>query len=418
MEGLHRSERGVLRRRRLPRWCCQARTGGQGRGSRRQCRSTRELSPMRSHRSALAARLPDFPWDTLAPATQTAAKHPEGIIDLSMGTPVDDVPTSVQQALAATANAPGYPRTEGTPQFREAVSDWLIAECGVSGCAPSSIIPTAGLKEAVASLPLLLGLGAEHSVVVPELAYPTYEVGAIAAGARVIRASSIDDWAHDESVALVWVNSPSNPTGRILAADELRATVEAARRLGAVVASDECYLDLWWSGERPVSVLSDAVCAGDHHSLLALHSLSKRSNLAGYRVGSIAGDPAIVRELLAARKHLGLIVASPNLAAATAAYLDRESVAQQRERYRQRRDLLLPALAAAGLRVEHSEGSLFLWATEGVDGWTTVDRLADLGILVAPGSFYGPAGSHHVRIALTTTDEQIANASRRLRAAQ
>ena len=371
---------------------------------------------MRSRRSALAARLPDFPWDTLASAKQAAQSHPDGIVDLSMGTPVDDVPLAVQRALASAANAPGYPRTEGTPAFRAAVCEWLTNQWQVSGLDSSHVIATAGLKEAVASLPMLLGLGPHDSIVIPELSYPTYEVGAITAGARVIRAASIDDWAGDDSVALVWLNSPANPTGRIMSADELRATVDAARGLGAIVASDECYLDLWWTGPRPTSVLSDAVCGGEHQGLLALHSLSKRSNLAGYRVGSIAGDPKLVAELLAARKHLGLMVASPNVAAATAAYIDSESVTEQHERYRRRRDLLVPALEQAGLRIEHSEGSLFLWATEDKDCWSTVSRLAKIGVLVAPGVFYGPSGSSHVRIALTATDEHIENASKRLRA--
>lgn len=369
---------------------------------------------MRSHGTPLAARLPDFPWDTLESAKQRASAHPDGLIDLSMGTPVDDVPEVIRTALAAAANSPGYPRTEGTPAFREAVCSWLKSECGVSHCSPSSVIPTLGLKEAVAFLPLLLGLGPDDTVVVPELAYPTYEVGARAAGTRIIRSSNIDAWANDPAVSLVWVNSPANPTGRIASVAEMRAIVAAARACGAVVASDECYLDLWWSDERPKSVLSDAVSDCNHTGLLALHSLSKRSNLAGYRVGSVSGDPLLVRELLTARKHLGLMVPNPNLAAAVAAYTDCESVQHQRERYRARRDKLLPALAAVGLNIEHSEGSLFIWATDGTDGWVTVDRLAERGILVAPGSFYGAAGKPYVRIALTATDEQINQACQRL----
>lgn len=371
---------------------------------------------MSSPRPPLAARLPDFPWDTLEPAKRLATQHPGGIIDLSIGTPVDDVPPSVQAALAAAANSPGYPRTEGTPAFREAVARWLTEACGVSDYPAGDVLPTLGLKEAVAWLPFLLGLGPDDTVVIPELAYPTYEVGALAAGTRIIRTDDVEAWAGDNSVALVWVNSPANPTGRILVAEQLRAVVAAARRLNAVVASDECYLDLWWSGPRPVSVLADAVCAGDRTGVLALHSLSKRSNLAGYRVGSVTGDPNLVRRLLAARKHLGLIVPAPTLAAAAQAYADVDSVTLQRERYRRRRDTLLAALAVAGFTMEHSEGSLFIWATAGEDCWQSVHRLAALGVLVAPGSFYGPSGRRHVRIALTASDDAFAEAARRLRA--
>ncbi|NBO46304.1 MAG: succinyldiaminopimelate transaminase [Actinobacteria bacterium] len=367
-------------------------------------------------RPPLAQLLPDFPWDLLNPAKQRAAAHPRGVIDLSMGTPVDDVPTTVQSALIHAANAPGYPVTQGTPQFRHAVAQWLATECAVSNITADAVIPTLGLKEAVSLLPLVLGLGPGDTVVIPKLAYPTYEVGALAIGARVVRTDDVNEWQADETVALVWLNSPSNPTGRVLSVEELRAARAAAKRLGAVLASDECYLDLWWEGERPTSVLADAVCDGNHEGLLALHSLSKRSNLAGYRVGSIAGDAALVADVLAARKHLGLMVPTPNLAAATAAYLDSESVVEQRERYRARRELLIPALTNVGLHVEHSEASLFIWARGEQDCWTTVNRLADAGVLVAPGEFYGPAGSHHVRVALTATDDAVAEASERLRA--
>lgn len=364
----------------------------------------------------MAQLLPDFPWDLLIPAKQRAAAHPDGLIDLSMGTPVDDVPGTVQAALIEAVNAPGYPETRGTPQFRQAVAHWLATECEVSNLTADAVIPTIGLKEAVSLLPMLLGLGPGDTVVVPDLAYPTYEVGALAVGARVRRTDDVSEWQADESVALVWVNSPSNPTGRVLSVEELRSARVAATRLGAVLASDECYLDLWWQGERPASVLADAVCGGNHSGLLALHSLSKRSNLAGYRVGSISGDASLVSVVLAARKHLGLMVPVPNLAAATAAYEDADSVVRQRERYRARRELLIPALTAAGLQIEHSEASLFIWARGQQDCWTTVNRLAEVGVLVAPGEFYGPAGGHYVRVALTAADDAVGQAAQRLHA--
>jgi succinyldiaminopimelate transaminase len=370
---------------------------------------------MSSPRKPVAANLPDFPWDLLLPAKQKALAYPGGIIDLSVGTPVDDVPQSAQAALAAASNSPGYPVTQGSPAFREAVAQWLMEECSVLHCPADSVLPTLGLKEAVAWLPFLLGLTSEHTVVVPALAYPTYEVGARLVGARVLRCDDHTQWQDDPSVAFVWLNSPSNPTGRVMTASQMKAIVNVARERNIIVASDECYLELWWTEHRPVSVLSDEVSGGDFGQLLALHSLSKRSNLAGYRIGSITGDAALIGELLSARKHLGHIVPAPTLAAAVAAYGDRTSANEQRERYRNRRTALINALNAAGFHVDDSAGSLFIWATTGEDCWDTVNRLAEIGILVAPGTFYGPTGSRHIRIALTAKDEAVAEACERLR---
>jgi succinyldiaminopimelate transaminase len=277
---------------------------------------------------------------------------------------------------------------------------------------PASVLPTVGSKELVALLPLLLRVGPGDRVVLPELAYPTYEVGVRLAGAEPVRSDGLVA-AGPAPVRLVWLNSPANPTGRVLPAAHLRKVVDWARERGAVVVSDECYLDFGWEAE-PVSVLHPSVCGVDPTGLLAVHSLSKRSNLAGYRAGFVAGDPRLVAGLLAVRKHAGLIVPAPVLAAATAAYGDDGHVTEQRGRYAARRAVLRPALAAAGFAVEHSEAGLYLWATAGEDCWASVDRLAALGILVAPGSFYGPAGARHVRIALTATDERIAAAASRL----
>ncbi|MGH3980389.1 MAG: aminotransferase class I/II-fold pyridoxal phosphate-dependent enzyme, partial [Pseudonocardiaceae bacterium] len=212
---------------------------------------------------------------------------------------------------------------------------------------------------------------------------------------------------------LRWLNSPSNPTGAVAPAEVLAAAVAQARSLGAVVASDECYLTLGWE-VAPVSVLHPTVHGGILDGLLAVHSLSKSSNLAGYRAGFVAGDPALVGTLLAVRRHAGMIVPRPVQQAMVAALVDDTHVAQQRARYAARRDALRPALAAAGLRVDHSEGGLYLWCTAGEPCRDTVDRLAARGVLVAPGEFYGPSGSRHVRVALTASDERIAAAVGRL----
>ena len=275
------------------------------------------------------------------------------------------------------------------------------------------MLPTIGSKELVAWLPTLLGVRPGDVVVIPSVCYPTYEVGGLLAGATVVRSDSLTALGPDRRVKLIWINSPSNPTGKVLPVEHLRKVVAWARERGVTVVSDECYLSLGWE-TRPVSVLDDAVTGGDYTGVLAVHSLSKRSNLAGYRAGFLGGDPALVAGLLAVRKHAGMIVPAPVQAAMIAALDDETHVEQQRERYAARRDTLRTALAKAGFEIDFSEAGLYLWATRGEDCWQTVDALAEKGILAAPGAFYGPAAAHHVRIALTATDERIAAAASRL----
>ncbi|MFF1529813.1 succinyldiaminopimelate transaminase [Cellulomonas sp. NPDC058312] len=376
----------------------------------------------------LTGALPDFPWDTLTPYGDRARAHPGGIVDLSVGTPVDPTPAVVRRALAEAADAPGYPQTWGTPALREAVVAWFDRRRGVPGLDPAGVLPTVGSKELVALLPSLLGLGAGDLVAHPAAAYPTYDVGARLAGAEPVPTDdpvALLTGPDADRVRLVWLNSPGNPDGRVLGVPELRAVVDAARAVGArtgrpvVVASDECYAELpWdepWASEGVPSVLDERVRGDDVTGLLALYSLSKQSNLAGYRAAFAAGDPALVADLLATRKHLGMIVPAPVQAAMTVALADDAHVAEQRERYRARRSVLLTALAGAGLVVDRSAAGLYLWArpADGEDDcWATVGRLADLGILVAPGAFYG--APRHVRVALTGTDERIAAAAARL----
>jgi succinyldiaminopimelate transaminase len=355
-----------------------------------------------------AAALPDFPWDSLAADKALALAHVDGIVDLSVGTPVDPVPAVVRAALAGpAAEEPGYPTTHGSLELRSAIVGALERRFGVT-VDPAAILPTIGSKELVAWLPTLLGLGSGDLVVLPELAYPTYEVGALLARASFVRSDAPVDGAQ-----LMWVNSPSNPTGRVLSVDQLRAVVGWAREHGAVVASDECYLSL--AGDTgAVSILHPDVCGGSHEGLLAVHSMSKSSNLAGYRAGFVAGDPALVASLLEVRKHAGMIVPHPVQAAMAAAASDDAHVVAQAAVYERRRALLRPALEKAGLTVEHSAAGLYLWATAGEPGRLTVRRFAAEGVLVAPGEFYGPAGGQHVRVALTASDERIETAARRL----
>jgi succinyldiaminopimelate transaminase len=362
--------------------------------------------------AAVSASLPEFPWDTLADAKARAAAHPGGIVDLSVGTPVDPVAPPIREALAAASAAPGYPATAGTARLRESAVAALARRFEITGLTEAAVLPVIGSKELIAWLPTLLGLGPADVIVVPELAYPTYDVGARLAGAAVLRADSLTQ-VGPQAPALVYLNSPSNPTGRVLGVDHLRKVVGWARDRGVIVASDECYLGLGWEAQ-PLSVLHPSVCDGDHTGLLAIHSLSKSSSLAGYRAGLVAGDPALVGELLAVRKHAGMIVPTPVQAAMVAAFDDDAHEHVQRERYERRRAALLPALLSAGFAVEHSEAGLYLWASRGEPCHDSVTWLASLGVLVAPGDFYGPGGARHVRVALTATDERIAAAVERL----
>ena len=382
-------------------------------------RSSNAAAPLASSRwaaRAVSRALPDFPWDQLVSYAERARAHADGIVDLSVGTPVDPTPKVVQDALAAAADSPGYPMTVGRVDLRQACIDWLSRRFGVTGLQVDAILPAIGSKEMVASIPTHLGLGENDLVVFPELAYPTYEVGARLAGARSVASDSLTSLG-PERVSVLWINSPSNPTGRVLPVDHLRKVVAWARERGVLLISDECYLEMSWeaaAGQGPVSVLHPDVCGGDHSGILTIQSLSKRSNLAGYRCAFAAGDTSVIAELLAVRKNLGLMMPGPQQVAMTAALDDDLHVSEQHARYAARRATLKEAFEAAGFRIDHSEASLYLWATRGEPCWDTVSWLADRGILVAPGAFYGRAGAEHVRIALTVTDERVAAAVPRL----
>ncbi|MGW0390397.1 succinyldiaminopimelate transaminase [Streptomyces sp. NPDC003042] len=367
--------------------------------------------------AAVSDRLPAFPWDKLEPYKATAAAHVDGIVDLSVGTPVDPVPELIQRALIGAADSPGYPTVWGTVALRDAITSWLRDRLGASAAGHRNVLPVVGSKELVAWLPTQLGLGAgtgtlKDKVAYPRLAYPTYEVGARLCGAEPV---VYDDPTELDpaGLKLLWLNSPSNPTGKVLSKEELIRIVAWAREHGILIFSDECYLELGWDAE-PVSVLHDDVCGGSYEGLVAVHSLSKRSNLAGYRAAFIAGDADVLGELLEIRKHGGMMTPAPVQAAVVAALGDDAHVAEQRGRYAARREALRGALESHGFRIEHSEASLYLWVTRDEPCWDTVAHLAELGILVAPGDFYGEAGANFVRVAFTATDERVAAAVKRL----
>ena len=366
----------------------------------------------RSTRRPPGSLLPEFPWDTLAQVRERASTHPDGLVDLTVGTPVDPVAPVIREALVAESARPGYPTTVGTPALREAMVSSLARRYGVTGLTTDAVLPVIGTKELIAGLPAQLGVGPGNTVVIPEVAYPTYEVGALLAGASVTRADSLLQLG-PSTPTLMFINSPSNPTGKVLGIDHLRKVVGWARERGVILVADECYLGLIWEGEA-LSILDPRVCDGDHTGLLAVHSLSKTSNLASYRAGFVAGDRELVGELLTVRKHAGLMMPLPVQVAMTAALEDDAHEQAQREIYRARRATLKPAVEAAGFRVDHSEAGLYLWATRDEPCRATADWFADRGILVAPGEFYGARGGQHVRIALTATDATIDEAASRL----
>ncbi|MGO2659673.1 succinyldiaminopimelate transaminase [Mycetocola reblochoni] len=360
--------------------------------------------------------LPDYPWDTIAPYRARAAAHPGALIDLSIGSPVDPTPELIRRALAEATDAHAYPSTVGTPELRRAIVDWFARRRGVPGLSVDEVLPTIGSKELVALLPFMLGLGEGDIVVHPAAAYPSYAMGAALCGASAVGVDDPADWP--EGTRLVWINSPGNPDGRVWSVDELSVAVRRARELGAVIVGDECYAELgWvepWTGEATPSVLDPRVVGDSRTGVLAAYSLSKQSNLAGYRAAFVAGDPAIVERLTTVRKHAGLMLPQPLQHAMTVALGDDGHVAEQRERYRRRREVLVPAVEAAGFRIDRSEAGLYLWVSDGSDCWETMGWLADHGILAGPGVFYGEAGARHARLSLTATDEHIAAAAARL----
>ncbi|BCW46280.1 succinyldiaminopimelate transaminase [Arthrobacter sp. StoSoilB5] len=374
---------------------------------------------------AFGLNLPDYPWEAMAPYVATAAKHPGGVVNLSIGTPVDPTPGLIRDALASASDAHGYPTVHGTEALRQAVVDWFAARRGVMGLNPRDVMPTVGSKELVAWLPFLLGLGSGDVVVRPTVAYPTYDIGAMLAGATAVAADSLDelDAATRARVRLVWINSPGNPTGSVRSVESLRDIVSQAREVGAVVASDECYAELGWGewdvqrgGEAVPSILDPRVSGGSTDGLLCVYSLSKQSNLAGYRAAFVAGDSAIMANLVNSRKHAGMIVPYPVQEAMRVALGDSGHVLAQKDLYRGRRERIVPALEKFGLQIHESKAGLYLWSTAGEATWDTVARFAELGIVVGPGVFYGDAGNGFVRVALTGSDERIDAAVERLSA--
>ena len=351
-------------------------------------------------------KLPDFPWDALAPYGDKAKAHPSGFIDLSQGTPVDPTPDFIQKAFQAASNSPSYPVTAGTPELRESISNWAINNLSASG--EFGVLPLIGSKELVAWLPTILE---STHVLYPEIAYPTYLVGSMIAKTK---ATKVDfDAVNWPEADLAWVNSPSNPTGRVNSDKELINAIEWARSGNGnrVVVADECYLE-FGNGITPKSILS--LTGGNNKNILAIHSLSKHSSMAGYRAAMMIGDKELIAKILEVRKHAGMMVPLPVQRAMVAALADNAHVATQRDTYNARKAKVRSAIEKHGFKVDHSEAGLYLWATRNEPDWDSVAWFADQGILVTPGHFYGEQGANHVRIAMTATDAQIDELVRRI----
>lgn len=360
-------------------------------------------------------QLPDFPWDSLEPAIAQAKKYPDGAVFLSIGTPVDDTPQVAQQALRESANSPGYPPAVGTDSLRHSIVDWFVRERHARGMGTESVLPTVGSKELVANLGWQLGLEEGDTVLIPEVAYPTYDICARLAQAQPIPVP-FDPGTWPAQATLVWINSPGNPNGYVYSADQLREIVKWARNCGAIVVSDECYATLAWEVQQVPSLLSDEVCEGDYRNLLVAYSLSKESSLAGYRAAFVAGDSALIKRITEIRKHAGFMLPAPTQAAMTACLEHREHVRKQKAVYGTRRVKLRRALEQAGLELDpKSVAGLYLWGQyPGKTAWQLVAAFAKIGVVVAPGDFYGTTCPNHVRISLTACDEDIEKVCERL----
>ncbi|HLF41125.1 MAG TPA: aminotransferase class I/II-fold pyridoxal phosphate-dependent enzyme [Acidimicrobiia bacterium] len=370
---------------------------------------------------------PPYPYARLDALKRRAAEAPGGLVDLSIGTPGDPVPEVVTRALIdAAPRWAGYPVSVGLPPLREAACGWLERRLGVS-LPPSQVIACIGTKELVAGLPHLLRLRdpSRDTVLYPAVSYPSYEMGAILGGCRAVPVPLDEAWHMDlgavsgedaSRALLLWLNEPGNPTGSAATTEELAAAVEWGRARGITVASDECYVEfVYGPGEEPVPGAT-ALSAGTE-GVLAVHSLSKRSNMAGYRSGFVTGDADIVSFLGQVRSHAGFMVPGPIQAAAAAAWADDAHVEEQRAVYGERRRLAKSRLAGAGLVDAGGPGTFYLWARSAdpdEDGWAVGTRLAESGLLVAAGELYGPGGVDYVRIALVLPAERVAFAFDRL----
>lgn len=373
-----------------------------------------------------------YDWSRIAAYKRTAKAAFGGMIDLSVGSPVDPVPDSVRKTLAVAANDPnayGYPATAGTADLRAAIAEWFSAARNVDLQAiHADVVPTVGSKEGVALMASLLHFGEDDVVVQPKVSYPTYEIGTQLAGAQVLKVDDVADvasWRNVPGVKAVWVNSPCNPTGEVYSAERMAGIVAAAREIGAVVLSDECYALMQWRGAvngaegeadslaSTPCALCDDVCLGSAEGVLVLYSLSKQSNMAGYRTALIAGDRSLIGPMAAYRKQIGQIIPGPVQAAMAAGLRDFDAVKTQHSRYQERLGMLVSALRAYGYCTDMPQGALYVWVkAKSGDCWEDLRQLAEIGIVASPGEFYG--APEYLRFSATASDAAIASAAERL----
>ena len=368
---------------------------------------------------------PAYPYDRLVPIQEIAARSFEQVIDLSVGTPIDPPATAVLRALTESADAArSYPPSVGTAALLDAFSEWFEKRLGVK-ISTSCIGATIGSKEFVAGLPMLLRLRQPQrdTVLYPEMSYPSYAMGAELAGCRAVAVPLDADFRLDLSAIspsdvdralCLWVNSPGNPTGAL---DDLSAAADWGRAHQVLVVSDECYVEFTWGGANdcPGGRRGDTILRYGSKGVLAVHSLSKRSNLAGLRVGCYAGDAEVVNFLREVRKHQGLMVPGPAQAAGVVALADQASADAQAARYEQRLTTLAQAVANLGIDVRLPSGGFYLWCSlAGHDGWSLASLLASrLGVVASPGEFYGPAAMQYLRVAAVADDATCAEVLRR-----
>jgi succinyldiaminopimelate transaminase len=360
---------------------------------------------------------PPYPYDRLNELKAIADALPGGCVDLSVGTPTDAPPAAVVAALGASGAERSYPLSPGTPAYREAAAAWMARRLGVT-VDPDHLAACIGTKELVAGLPhwLRLRTPSRDTVLYPSVSYPSYEMGAILAGCRPVPVPVNDKWQLDvnaidpadaDRALCLWVNTPGNPAGGL---DDLGAIAAWGRAHGVPVFSDECYIEFTWDGP-PHTILEHGT-----EGVVAVHSLSKRSNLAGIRSGFYAGDPDVVGYLRELRKHAGFMVAGPVQAASVVAFGDDAHVDEQRERYRRRLALMQGLLTRIGVDAPLPGGGFYLWPeAPGGDAWAFARRLAsEAGVLASPGEFYGPAASRHVRLALVAPESRLDLVAQRL----
>jgi len=359
---------------------------------------------------------PPYPYDRLDKFKPFAQKHEGGLVDLSIGTPCDAPAPAVVAALSSSNAERGYPPSIGSDALRNAAQAWMQRKFEIS-VPTSQIAACIGSKEFVATTPQYLKLRSpdRDTVLFPAVSYPTYEMGAILAGCRPVAVPMTATGGIDTSkisasdikrALMIWSNSPNNPTGDL---DDLKALATWGRKNSVPVFSDECYVEFTWS-RKPETILQHGL-----EGVVALHSLSKRSNLAGVRVGVYAGDKEIVDYLKEVRKHVGMLVPGPAQAAAVVAFGDDESVKLQRDVYLRRLETLATVLSKwSGFNIDMPSGGFYLWF-DAKDGWEFAERVAkEGGALVSPGDFYGAGGANNVRVAVVQPDDKIALVTSRL----